>query len=64
MKCIICGTALSQWPGGGGYGNNPDPWPSPQAARVLAEKANDDYRCCETCNSTVVIPMRLAMLGV
>lgn len=60
MDCIICGGPVEEWPGGNGYGSNPDPWPSLTAARVLREKADDEYRCCQTCNANVVIPLRLA----
>lgn len=35
-----------------GFGNNP--WP-------IAER--EDARCCDTCNSTVVIPARLDLIA-
>jgi hypothetical protein len=62
--CVICGQEMKPWPGGNGYGNNPDPWPSPTVARLLIEHAEDQYRCCDTCNDTVVIPMRMSMLNM
>ena len=34
-----------------GYGNNPDP-------------VEDHGECCDECNLTVVIPARLAMMGL
>ena len=35
-----------------GWGNNPEPL-----------KEFDDGRCCDTCNSTKVIPARLVAMG-
>lgn len=36
MKCIICGEPVEQWPGGGGYGHNPDPVSSIEAAARIS----------------------------
>jgi hypothetical protein len=60
MDCIICGNPVEPWPGGGGYGNSPAPWPNMAAARLMMDA--DEYRCCDTCNATVVIPLRLAAM--
>ena len=62
MNCIICGNPAEVWPGGSGYGNNPDPWPTPTAAKVLIDKANEQYRCCNDCNALVVIPLRISLV--
>jgi hypothetical protein len=43
-----------------GYGNNPAPWPNAKVAAILMER--DDYRCCNDCNSEVVVPMRLHLV--
>jgi hypothetical protein len=51
-KCIICGNQVEAWPGGGGYGHNPDP---------VAMRFNKDgsAKACNWCNEHVVIPVRL-----
>ena len=58
--CVICGKPTEAWPGGDGYGNNPEPWPTDTTARLLTEQAPDRYRCCNTCNTNSVIPLRIA----
>lgn len=61
MECVICGTEMEPWPGGSGYGNNPDPWPTPQAAAIMYD--SERYRCCDDCNALYVIPLRLAVIN-
>lgn len=48
-QCVLCGEPVEPWPGGGGYGHNPDP---------LATEG----RACDTCNETQVIPARIREL--
>jgi len=46
--CCICGKPFTGW------GNNPDP--------VTDENGNlypEDARCCDECNSEIVIPTRI-----
>lgn len=47
-KCSICGAPVEAWPGGGGYGHNPEP--------VVPFESGP---CCTHCNDSVVIPARL-----
>jgi hypothetical protein len=75
-KCCICNAPLDPWPGGGGFGHNPDPVIGMEALVAIANmKADFDYapkmamtaldggRCCDWCNNNVVIPVRLARAG-
>ena len=39
-------------------GHNPDPIEI-NAVGELIDKDADDYRCCDACNASVVIPARL-----
>lgn len=48
-RCSICGNPQDPWPGGQGYGNNA--WPI------------NNGRCCNDCNTLLVIPARLAQLS-
>lgn len=58
MDCVICKREVEAWPGGGGYGHNPAPWPlSPSS------KDEDAFRCCNWCNENIVIPLRMRMAG-
>jgi hypothetical protein len=50
-KCVFCGEPCEEWPGGHGYGNNPEPL------------ASFPERCCGKCNSERVIPARLAEMS-
>lgn len=55
MKCCLCGGDIEKkrTPGGAVYwdgGNNPEP---------LADTPN---RCCDTCNTTKVLPARIAAI--
>jgi hypothetical protein len=49
--CSLCGGEVEEWPGGGGYGNNPEPL------------APIEARCCDRCNQEKVIPARLEQMG-
>lgn len=61
MKCVICNGEVEAWPGGHGFGNNPDPWPrSPRGGDI----PDEEFRCCKWCNENIVILMRLGMLTV
>ena len=62
MECIICGNPCEPWLGGGGYGNNPWPWPTVKVATLMMEDAPQVYRCCAECNMNTVIPLRLRLL--
>lgn len=48
-KCVICGNWCEPWPGGYGWGNNPEP-------------VSLTGRACNSCNNNTVIPARLAGL--
>lgn len=49
MKCCICGCEIEHPFIKDYFGNNP--WPVNQ---------EEDARCCDECNDTVVIPARIA----
>jgi len=49
-RCSICGGLVEPWPGGHGFGNNPQP---------VRPDIND--RCCNRCNAEIVIPARLGL---
>lgn len=51
-ECCICGSDCESWPGGSGYGNNPEPVPI---------RPDSSGRCCRWCNEHIVIPLRLRM---
>ena len=48
MKCCFCGKEID------GFGNNPSPFAEIEELR--------DARCCDECNSGIVIPARLTLL--
>jgi hypothetical protein len=50
-RCCFCGKPNEPWPGAAGYGNNPEP---------LLDYENG--RCCNNCNSFLVINARLAQM--
>ena len=61
--CCICGGVIDKHytPEGKMYwdkGHNPDPIEI-DAAGELIDKDADDYRCCDACNASVVIPARV-----
>ena len=47
MNCVICSSDILHQSNGWDKGHNPSP-------------IKEDGRCCEECNSTVVIPTRLS----
>lgn len=49
MKCCICGKEFE------GYGNNPYP--------IGRDIYSSEDRCCDECNTTKVIPARIAALN-
>lgn len=51
-RCSLCGGPVEAWPGGYGYGHNPEP------LKPIEE------RCCDDCNWTKVIPARLRNMGI
>ena len=48
--CVLCGGPVEAWPGGGGYGANPEPLAS-------------EGRACKRCDNEKVIPARMKELG-
>lgn len=48
VKCVICDGPVEPWPGGGGYGHNPEP-----------VKDGTEGRACNQCNYTTVLQARL-----
>jgi hypothetical protein len=61
MKCVICHGEVEEWPGGGGFGNNPDPWPRDDMLRerIRMNVGDDNFRCCRWCNQNIIVPLRL-----
>ena len=51
--CCICDNEFDN-----GFGNNPDPVKRDLKDELIFSKSNDP-RCCDTCNTNVVIPARL-----
>ena len=52
MKCCFCGKEIE------GYGNNPHP-----VGGYIGQGGGADDRCCDECNSRIVIPVRLSEMG-
>ena len=52
IKCNLCGSMIE--PDGFGWDRGHNPWPL---------RMNEDDRCCQTCNDTVVVPTRIRMLS-
>jgi hypothetical protein len=50
-RCSLCNSLIEVEVNGWGNGHNP--WPL---------RRNEEDRCCQTCNDTLVIPMRMKML--
>lgn len=51
MKCCLCGKEFE------GYGNNPSP------IEVYYSSIGESGRCCDECNSNIVIPIRISEMG-
>ena len=51
MKCCICGKEFD------GYGNNPYP------VGKYFDYLDEEERCCDECNDSIVIPVRISEMG-
>lgn len=52
VYCCICNGIVEPWPGGYGWGHNPEP-----------VKSSDDGRACNWCNNNVILAVRIRMLA-
>jgi hypothetical protein len=58
-KCILCHQPVEPWPGGGGFGHNPDP------LRSVEDSAKDTKgRACNSCQEHHILPVRLRRAGI
>jgi hypothetical protein len=55
LKCCLCGKEILPNAIGWDQGNNPDPIPKER-------RVNDSDRCCDDCDSNVVIPERIRQI--
>lgn len=59
VLCILCQHPVEPWPGGDGFGNNPDPLRS-----VEDNDRDSEGRACRWCNENIIIPVRLRRTGI